>query len=444
MASSPRKKISAETETQMLMSCGRRCCLCFFLEGNTGVRDGQIAHIDGASSNNKADNLVWLCLEHHNQYDSRTSQTKNITPHEIKKYRSNLHDVILKKNLVLQFSIKENPLNSKNYLSNGNLIGLILETYDRELANLERNSWPNGIKLCNLATIAATEEGDFFAARQALLSILRLGGECEKKGLQRGSLSETVPTANLLSAGEKILECFSHIDFGLCSSVIYGAGTFVIRGDTSFIDFAPSMGSPTPAFYFWTQMLCRIGRKEVGSEGQSIANIAGSALGKLALSAAMLLRLQDIAIPPPPEERWVNPGGDRIVPLGEDERLKPLFWVASRIAYLAEPAYQAALEELKSGITTGGLFTAGVGLDKENGFDSKTLSFWLRKWMAFPNSAFITVPVKSEKDIKPVEAAIAEFKSIGINVAQAAYEFVIKERELEIQSEMRQRAQSSI
>lgn len=87
MANQQRKKIEPQVEVQVLVECRRRCCLCVFLEGNTNFKNGQIAHIDGNRANNKKQNLVWLCLEHHNQYDSRTSQSKNITANEIRHYR---------------------------------------------------------------------------------------------------------------------------------------------------------------------------------------------------------------------------------------------------------------------------------------------------------------------------------------------------------------------
>lgn len=89
-----RKRIQSETEKAVLILCRRRCCVCYGLERDVGIKRGQIAHLDGNPSNNELNNLVFLCLVHHDQYDSRTSQSKGLTPHEIEYFRDELHKVI--------------------------------------------------------------------------------------------------------------------------------------------------------------------------------------------------------------------------------------------------------------------------------------------------------------------------------------------------------------
>ncbi|MFZ1414216.1 MAG: hypothetical protein WAS73_06515 [Defluviicoccus sp.] len=78
-----RKPLANAVETEILVSCRRRCCLCFFLDGDERQKAGQIAHIDRDRTNNAAVNLAFLCLRHHDQYDSSTSQSKGITQGEI-------------------------------------------------------------------------------------------------------------------------------------------------------------------------------------------------------------------------------------------------------------------------------------------------------------------------------------------------------------------------
>lgn len=77
--------------TQVLVRSRRRCALCFGLEHRTGVVKGQVAHVDHNPANNEVVNLVWLCLDHHDQYDSRTSQSKGLTIQEIRHYRADLY-----------------------------------------------------------------------------------------------------------------------------------------------------------------------------------------------------------------------------------------------------------------------------------------------------------------------------------------------------------------
>jgi hypothetical protein len=85
-----RKKIPEAIETEVLLSSARRCALCYGLDGDLGRKKGQIAHIDQDSSNANENNLVYLCMDHHDEYDSTTSQTKNVTSRELTEYKQRL------------------------------------------------------------------------------------------------------------------------------------------------------------------------------------------------------------------------------------------------------------------------------------------------------------------------------------------------------------------
>lgn len=86
-----REAIPAHIELELLVSSARRCCLCFGVDHDYIEKIGQIAHLDGEPSNTKSGNLAWLCLEHHDKYDGKTSQSKNYTIAEIKRYRDDLY-----------------------------------------------------------------------------------------------------------------------------------------------------------------------------------------------------------------------------------------------------------------------------------------------------------------------------------------------------------------
>jgi hypothetical protein len=85
-----RKRIPKNTSAEVLANARRRCCVCVALHRDIGEKKGQIAHLDRDPSNGDPDNLVFLCLEHHDQYDSRPSQSKGFTPEEVKRYRAEL------------------------------------------------------------------------------------------------------------------------------------------------------------------------------------------------------------------------------------------------------------------------------------------------------------------------------------------------------------------
>ena len=90
MTRTPRPKLPAAIETAVLTRSRRRCCLCVYLDDNDVVRRGQVAHLNRERTDNRFENLVWLCLEHHDEYDSRTSQSKGLTEAEVRHYRDGL------------------------------------------------------------------------------------------------------------------------------------------------------------------------------------------------------------------------------------------------------------------------------------------------------------------------------------------------------------------
>jgi hypothetical protein len=55
---------------------------------------GQVAHLDGDPNNHNVDNLAWLCLYHHDSYDCRTSQSKELTIGEVKAHRARLYEIV--------------------------------------------------------------------------------------------------------------------------------------------------------------------------------------------------------------------------------------------------------------------------------------------------------------------------------------------------------------
>jgi hypothetical protein len=95
-----RKAIPPDVQSQVLLASARRCALCYGLHGDLDVKNGQIAHLDGDNSNPSPDNLVFLCFDHHDRFDSKTSQSKGIKPQEVIEYRQRLNDAILRKDHV--------------------------------------------------------------------------------------------------------------------------------------------------------------------------------------------------------------------------------------------------------------------------------------------------------------------------------------------------------
>lgn len=86
-----RHAVPKAMETQVLTASRRRCCVCVYLLGRGEVRRGQVAHLNRDPRDTRFPNLVWLCLEHHDEYDTRNSQAKGLTTGEVREYRDRLY-----------------------------------------------------------------------------------------------------------------------------------------------------------------------------------------------------------------------------------------------------------------------------------------------------------------------------------------------------------------
>ncbi len=89
--SSKRATISKAIVKQVLVASRRRCCLCYFLNNRKTEQKGQIAHVNHDPSNSVFSNLVYLCLNHHDDFDSRNRQSKVYTSGEVTEYRNLLY-----------------------------------------------------------------------------------------------------------------------------------------------------------------------------------------------------------------------------------------------------------------------------------------------------------------------------------------------------------------
>ena len=104
-----RKKTPAQTEAEVLVASRRRCALCWGLAKDLRVKRGQIAHLDRNHANSSIENLASLCLEHHDDYDTKRSQPKGYSIQEVKTYRNELHQIFERQQKELSFSLELTP-----------------------------------------------------------------------------------------------------------------------------------------------------------------------------------------------------------------------------------------------------------------------------------------------------------------------------------------------
>lgn len=160
--SSRRRAVSTQDEKDVLVKSGRRCCICFALHEDSTVKKGQIAHLDHDPANNSQDNLAFLCLEHHDEYDSKSRQSKGLSVQEVKTYRASLYESLTRRsrgplgtrqprNSPLKATAARNPrfripwIESIHFLESDNA-GLGLEAIINNTRSL-RSYWSNGVAL---------------------------------------------------------------------------------------------------------------------------------------------------------------------------------------------------------------------------------------------------------------------------------------------------------
>lgn len=85
-----RKKIAPETQARILAESRRRCAICFGVNRDLSRKKGQLAHLGKDPSKTAESEIVFLCFDHHDEYDSTTRQSKNFTREEIEHYRDEL------------------------------------------------------------------------------------------------------------------------------------------------------------------------------------------------------------------------------------------------------------------------------------------------------------------------------------------------------------------
>lgn len=95
-ATGKRVAVAPSTVTDVLTRHRRRCPVCFGLDFDLRQKDGQIAHLDRDRTNNAPSNLEFLCLAHHNDLDTRTSQAKGLSAAEVTHYAAELRAYLAK------------------------------------------------------------------------------------------------------------------------------------------------------------------------------------------------------------------------------------------------------------------------------------------------------------------------------------------------------------
>jgi hypothetical protein len=186
-----------------------------------------------------------------------------LTEGEVKYYREQLDKIISKQDEQLSLPSLAQDSPKQHILSSGKFLGNILEVFDKEVQLLEKQGRPTGLPLVKIIN-ASLEEGDFAAATEGLLSLIRLAHLQREKGLtsvvssQRwdGELTnklaiqklKNIPEANPTTSAIKVLIAFSQLDASLFRTAINRASRFSFIGDNTFTHFSKRAELPHSSF----------------------------------------------------------------------------------------------------------------------------------------------------------------------------------------------------
>ena len=84
----PEINVATEVSTSVLNKCRRRCCLCFYQDGNDAIQQGQVVPI-AADGGAEEDNMVFLCFRH-----QRSGRMQKIQALDLRFARSAIHRYI--------------------------------------------------------------------------------------------------------------------------------------------------------------------------------------------------------------------------------------------------------------------------------------------------------------------------------------------------------------
>jgi len=102
-----RPPLPTRVRTEVAVKSKRICCACFGLYSDSDRKKGQFAHLDHNPRNNKVDNIAFLCFDHHDEYDSKTSQAASLSEEEIRHYRDDLYKFIDRREITFKWERKQ-------------------------------------------------------------------------------------------------------------------------------------------------------------------------------------------------------------------------------------------------------------------------------------------------------------------------------------------------
>jgi hypothetical protein len=398
----------------------RRCCICFHLDSDLSVKELQIAHLDRDRTNNTPQNLVGLCLPHHDAYDSRRRQTRNFTAGEVRIYRDALDAILAKRHETLEMNSTIAAGSAR--LSSASILGRVVDAHDRAAAGMERSERANGIALKHLARVAVEEEGDFPAATEALMSTVRLASSYDPDFSIPTGFDAGFASATLFIAARDIILLTAAIDLIAAYEMSRSLKLHALVGDGRVLLLDDYSHAPSKSFSTVVSILGALCvDREAGRLG--LARQIAYDLMALVVGYGVILAAKGTKLPEPPDRIWMRIDGSRWVPDGEPTTTLQFVQACHTLA--AVPEELTTVEPVFSYMHPVH-FSVG-GAKPVSAADIQDI---VKRWAPLPRYASVVASVRNGEDLEVGNRLIAEANQAGTGIEQSVRAYVAKEREL--------------
>jgi hypothetical protein len=430
-----RPALPVAVEHDVIVRSRRRCCLCFGLNFDTSYKRIQIAHLDHNRANNKTDNLAALCQVHHDEYDSRPSQTKGLTAGEVKHHRAQLYRTLEQQHGELTFQQDDDGVSGqkRSSVTSSHLLGQVLSAFDTDFKAYENNGSSNGIKLARLAEIAATEEGDFAVAIEAFTSLLRLAAKySERQGIHISDFN--FPQANPRTQAVRVLKSFAKLDHGLMYSALKATGRIGLTGNIPIEEVSGFSVIPHESFASNIAILIYFCKDELPETKWAMDSVV-LAIGQSLVALAISFKISGLRIPVHRGYRKnidYNYNSIRKNHKDEDgdidEYFSKLHFLrgCEYICLLREDLYQKSIRSIK--------FDPMISIEPnlEKGYDADEALRWIALSAVVYTYTFGYCEVKTEKDKEACISYLEDLKVQGTDAINELRDYLRIERGLRI------------
>ena len=385
------------------------------------------------------DNLVALCLEHHDDYDTKRSQSKGIKANEIKHWRSELDKVWQQSDEQLQITITgfgglEGSGEKQIVRPSARLLGEVLNALDDDmLRSHQSRTWtgqPTGVKLARLGQRAIVEEGDLDVALEAFMSLLRLSVAAPTWSSGGMSLHQRRPMLTPALSTIDLLQTMRR-DFRVVFEAARRAHIYALIGDESPSTLAVYAQMPHNAWQTVVDIIyhdTKFGLVKA-QEGYSGGYLM-SCLIELLVGLGIVYVSRGLTLPNPPHEIRITAANIRGIEPGQDEQVHPYLYIANKIAMLPEGDFKFALDKLKFYRHP----VSNIIIDSKNDrcLDLQEALEEIRGWTIRPGFTSTSVFVDNEDAERVCLKLIHEAQQIGQQVVNSSRAFLAAERECAI------------